>query len=156
MPPKTAKTHEWKQSGFTSFWRYIDNTRNYPGWHFVLDEFARSSLLSLLSAFVKDSQKLHRTISNTRPTEQALRLPNNQSGRARFFVPTGVRLEHDPTDPQMWSIKLQQDTLVWILGRDYVNELIAALRNQDDVFDCSFGGEPSVWFWGVLNTRQQP
>lgn len=152
MPQGKAKTHRWRQKGSTYVWRYVDNSRNFPGWHVVLDGFARDSLSELLSAFIEDSQSLHRTISVTRPTERALVIPNNRGGHARYLAPSKIRLEFDPNDPQSWLLESQQDTLVWKIGRKGVEEFAAALNDPQEYFDRSFGGEPGVWLWGILET----
>src|SRR5512133_1596062 len=80
MPDSTVS--KWKQSGLVYLWRYLENTRNYPGWHLKTDEAGRQSLLGLLQKMHAAKYSSRATVHLSAPTMRQLSVPNNRHGQA--------------------------------------------------------------------------
>ena len=141
----------WQQRGQIYLWEYTENTRNFPGWHLVVDSTASDSLASLV-AFLNDAQEpIHRTIQISRPTRNVLCIPNNKDGLARFSVPAKLVIYFDPTSENLWALECVGDVAEWRLGANSVTELGSALADPNDYFDRKFGKDKPLWFWGLVN-----
>jgi hypothetical protein len=56
MPDPTVA--RWKQQGRVYLWRYKENRKNYPGWHFTADAVACNALLELFELmFVRSTSR---------------------------------------------------------------------------------------------------
>lgn len=138
----------WKQAGRLFFWRFTENTRNYPGWHFMVDHAASASMAALLRSMAKSESVCSRTVVVSLPTTEVLRVPNNRNSPC--VAPERLRIELDLSDAKAWSLVEDGAVVHWQLG-------VGSMRNAADVFadpvkhfDSSFGGEPALWSWGIL------
>jgi hypothetical protein len=151
MPKHFASTaHRWKQRGDIYLWRYLDNARNYPSLNLSVDPLAHESLLALFRAFVQERLNCKRTLTITTPTPRVLRVPNNRGGAARISSPTSVRLSYDSDLDAVWTMDEAADPLAWQLGAQGSAEVLSVLEEPDRHFDSSFGGDPVIWWWGVI------
>ncbi len=146
----TQALNEWKQTGTIFLWSYRENTRNFPGWHWAFDDPGLRSLIDLLGRLLAGpaDAPLARTVRITPPTERVLSVPNNRSSRVRS--PDRLRIVALPTADD-WILAEEDAHLVLSLGRDRLRELIAWLQAEDQAFDTSFGADPQVWFWGIVD-----
>jgi len=137
----------WKQSGQVFFWRYLENVRNYPGWHLVVDAAGRQSLVDLFEAMVVEHAPTTRTIHVTTPTTAVLSIPANR--RSGVHHPEKIRLTFDPRDKEAWSLAEQASEAALVFGDSAATVLLGGLREPVRVFDTIFLKDPDLWFWGI-------
>jgi len=77
-----SAVESWQQRGSFYFWRYTENERNYPGWHFMVDAAASQSMAALASAFLAEGPHPARVLVLSPPSDVVLSVPNNKDGRA--------------------------------------------------------------------------
>ena len=150
MGYNASTVDKWKQSGTLFFWRFKENERNYPGWHFMLDSFASESMAALLRAMRVSAESCERTIVVTRPTEVVLRVPNNRGGAAAWSAPAKLRLEYSVDNPAAWSLGAENSVVRWQLGAEHISIVAEAFADPIKFFDSSIGSDPVVWSWGLL------
>jgi hypothetical protein len=147
----------WKQSGRLFFWRFTENVRNYPGWHFMVDSTASTSVAGLLHAMSKSETSCTRIVQVSHPTTEVLRVANNRS--AGCVAPTKLRIELDANDADAWSLDDDGVALHWRLGARTAAVAADAFANPVDYFDSAIGAKPALWSWGLLkpaSTRKSP
>ena len=83
----------WKQAGRLFFWRFTENTRNFPGWHFMVDRGASTSIATLLRSMAQSASICSRTIVVSLPTAEVLSIPNNRNSQC--VAPERLRVELD-------------------------------------------------------------
>jgi len=149
-------THTWKPQGAVFLWRYLENTRNYPGWHLTADSTGVRSILALLDLLASSSVRLYRTIPVTRPTIRELSAPNNKQGTAKTAVPAKWRFDFDPTTPGRWTFPQNLEPACLSFGPEYVPALVAGLTGiENGSGDYSIGPKTKecpdlsahLWFW---------
>src|SRR3712207_2285031 len=86
--------NRWRQEGRLYFWRYTENTRNYPGWHLTADDLCCRSLADLIERMLSARGRPRKPLAVTPPTREVLRVPNNRGGEARWKAPAGLLLEY--------------------------------------------------------------
>jgi hypothetical protein len=138
----------WKQSGRLFVWRFTDNVRNFPGWHYMLDSTGSKSIAGLLHAMSKSATSCIRVVQVSQPTTEVLRVPSNRG--AACLAPTKLRIELDSTDPSAWSLDDDGVALHWRLGSDTAAVAADAFENPSKFFDSSIGAGPPLWCWGLL------
>ncbi|MGB5690396.1 MAG: hypothetical protein WBM45_14090, partial [Woeseiaceae bacterium] len=132
-------------------WQYTENTRNFPGWHLVVDSAASDSLAALVASLNETQEPIHRTLQISQPTQEVLRIPNNKGGQARYSAPDKSVIYFDPTNEQLWALECVDDVAEWRLGANSMTELGLALAKPNDYFDRRFGKDKPLWFWGQVN-----
>jgi hypothetical protein len=142
---------KWQQRGRIYLWQYTENTRNFPGWHLVVDSSARDSLVALVVSLNEAQDPVHRTLEINRPTHNVLCIPNNKDGLARFSAPTKLVIHFDPTSEDLWALDCVDDAAEWRLGANSMTELGAALADPNEFFDRTFGRDKQLWFWGLAD-----
>ena len=140
----------WRQSGRISLWRYIENERNYPGWHFNADIAGCQSFEELLNALATDGSG-SRTISLTSPTVRELQVPNNRGGRAKWMAPAKFRVILSQSSSE-WYFPSALDTATLSVGTDWLGPLREGLSGiPKGQGDYSIGGSEDenlqLWFW---------
>lgn len=146
-PPDLRLAHRWRQTGRISLWRYLENERNYPGWHLNADAAGCRSLLMLLDALATDGDG-SRVIAITAPTRAELAVPNNRRGRAAWVAPEKLRLTFSTTDDR-WSFPADLAPAALDIGAAW----LAALRDGIDGIPkgrgdhCIGRGDLRLWFW---------
>ncbi len=141
----------WQQRGKIYLWQYTENTRNFPGWHLVVDSTASDSLAALVASLSEAQEPIHRTLQISRPTQNVLRIPNNKDGLARFSAPEKLVIYFDPTSEGLWAFEWVDDVAEWRLGANSITELGSALANPNEFFDRMFGKDKPLWFWGLAS-----
>ncbi|MGS1079888.1 hypothetical protein [Pseudoxanthomonas beigongshangi] len=143
-------THTWRQSGRISLWRYTENERNYPGWHFNADAAGCHSLVALLDALSRDGEGT-RTVSISAPTNDQLRVPNNKSGLAAWQAPDKLKviLSARPDD---WSFPPAIEPAVVTLGTSWLAPLSEGIQGiAKGRGDHAIGSKDHhLWFWWCL------
>ncbi len=116
----------------------------------MVESLCQSSLASLASGMIQGNKTIHRTLKVELPTANALRVPNNEYGKARWVSPSRLRLVFNSESSEAWSISFERDLAVWEVGSVYMKSLSEALADPIAYFDVSFGGDPQLWFWGIV------
>lgn len=127
-------------------WRYLDNTRNYPGYHLSADAAGCREIRQRLSR-IRGSAVL----SLTAPDAGVLSVPNNQGGCARYLAGRMLQVQT--------SISLSPDTFRWeeqdtkfflTCSREKIAQLLAGVADiEKGAGDYSIRGESgqALWFW---------
>ena len=100
------QSHTWKQSGPVALWRFIENQRNFPGWHLTANAGGCASLIALLDAFAIDNAPSSRVLAIVQPTLAELSVPNNRS--SGITVPGKLRLVF-AEESNAWSFPAATD-----------------------------------------------
>ncbi len=141
-----AKSYRWRQRGTMSMWRYLENTRNYPGWHFSADDAGCASMLALLDVLFLDPAGTTRTLQLTAPSEEVLSVPNNRG--ASVEGPVSLRVSH-AVDPEALSWSQEGDRLVLEIGQQRAPMLRKGIADVAAGYgDYSIATIPlPLWFW---------
>ena len=138
----------WKQAGRLFFWRFTENTRNFPGWHFMVDRAASTSIAALLRSMAQSASPCSRTVVVSLPTAEVLSIPNNRNSQC--VAPERLRVELAPSGAKAWALIEDGAVVHWQLDAD-------SMRNAADVFadpakylDSTIGREPVLRSWGML------
>lgn len=143
------EVNKWKQRGEVYFWRYIENTRNYPGWHLAIDRHGSASFMELIVAFLSCNHMCMRTLSLRLPDSTVLSVPNNI--RSRIYSKDKLRLHWDPHRESQWSIEEHENVISIQVGKEMLFRVQHALENPRDAFDTIIASDPTLWFWGIIN-----
>ena len=65
-------------------WKYLDNSKNYPGWNFTIDEKASNSLFDLFTLMKQCEWSSKKEIKTSIPTENQIKIPNNKNGSSKW------------------------------------------------------------------------
>jgi hypothetical protein len=146
---KRFRSHEWRQGGRVSLWRYASPNRNYDGWHLTADAQARASLMALIDAMLVDGPGATRSICITPPTKAMLDVPNCPI--RKVIVPENLRLSI-VTDPNEWVFPEVSEHARLSVGVDWLPLLHDGLRDiGQGLGDYSIGrtdrGSLPLWFW---------
>jgi len=128
------------------FWRFLENTENYPGWNLAATTAGTVALLRLVERLAT-GQTTAEVIDCADPTPEVLAIPNN--GRAA--VSAARRLCIACVDLHESARLAEQDgTVTLSVSSEQVKQLISALERPDSAFDTGILDHPAVWYWGVV------
>jgi hypothetical protein len=144
----------WKQAGRLFFWRFTENNRNFPGWHFMVDQAASASIAALLRSMAKSESACSRTVVVSLPTAEVLSVPNNR--RSPCVAPERLRIELATTDAKSWLLTEDGAVVHWLLGADRLIEVADVFADPGKYFDSSIGDTPALWSWGLLAQSSPP
>jgi hypothetical protein len=145
----------WKQRGSLYLWRYLDNVRNYPGWHFAATAEGYVSLSSLLKVFSATSTCSYRTLVVTPPTPTILKVPNNRC--ARWTAPKKWRISFMPELQwsNAWEFSVDNEIVHLSLGSLALPCLVSAVEDGahgegDFSINPSGARGSELWIWWLL------
>lgn len=127
-------------------WRYSENRRNFPGWHFTANADGCASFIALLDAFAVDADG-SRTLDVTAPTQAVLAVPNNRS--AALVVPAKLRLMLSASS-SYWSFPESTDPAELAVGVEWLPILrraIAGIPQGQGDYSIGPAGSGSLWLW---------
>ncbi len=151
--PNVAK---WKPAGITSVWRYLDNARNFPGWHLTADAESCAALQQLFEQMLLAKYSVKTSLLTCPPTQELLCVPNNQGGKARWESVEKLHLKFDPAkQDNHWIVNPASDGLHIEIGRGKLESLRDGVRDiTRGKGDYSIGPEDDsqydeqcLWFW---------
>ena len=143
----TSATNSWKQIGSVFAWRYLENTRNFPGWHLAFDPAGLNSLEELLRRMVDSETGTLRSVCVAPPTSMVLRIASNR----RAAVVAAQRMRVVKVEPSLaWSIATTESEIVISAGADQLSAFADWLRTDRKSFDTTFGKNPPIWYWGTV------
>jgi hypothetical protein len=143
----------WKQAGRLFFWRFVENTRNFPGWHFMVDRAASASITALLRSMAQSGSPCSRTVVVSLPTAEVLSIPNNRGSQC--VAPERLRIELDQSDANAWALVEDGAVVNWQMGAASLRNAAAVFADPVKYFDSAIGKEPVLWCWGML-TQSPP
>ena len=149
----------WKQAGRLFFWRFTENTRDFPGWHFMVDPAAGKSIAALLRSMAQSTSACSRTVVVSLPTTEVLSVPNNRNSQC--VAPERLRIEFAPSGVKSWAFAEDGAVVHWQLGADGLRAAAEVFANPAKYFDSTIGEETVLWSWGLLpqkpprNSRQR-
>jgi hypothetical protein len=143
----------WKQAGRLFFWRFTENTRNFPGWHFMVDRAASTSIAALLRSMAQSESLCSRTIVVSLPTPEVLSIPNNRNSQC--VAPERLRIELDLSGGDAWALVEDGAVVHWRLGAESLRRVADVFADPAKYFGSTVGQEPVLWSWGVL-TQSPP
>jgi hypothetical protein len=138
----------WKQAGRLFFWRFTENTRNYPGWHFMVDRAASTSIAALLRSMAQSESPCSRTVVVSLPTTDVLGVSNNR--QSPCVAPERLRIELAISDAKSWLLTEDGAVVHWHLGADSLRMVADVFADPMKYFDSTIGEEPVLWSWGML------
>ena len=138
----------WKQAGRLFFWRFTENTRNYPGWHFMVDRAASTSIAALLRSMAQSESPCSRTVVVSLPTTDVLSVPNNR--QSPCVAPERLRIELAISEAKSWLLTEDGAVVHWHLGADSLRMVADVFADPMKYFDSTIGEEPVLWSWGML------
>jgi hypothetical protein len=138
----------WKQAGRFFLWRFTENTRNFPGWHFMVNAAASRSISTLLRSMAQSETVCSRTIVVSLPTAEVLSIPNNRNSQC--VAPERVRVELDLAVGDAWALVEDGAVAHWRLGAQSMRGVADVFADPDKYLDSTFGHDPVLWSWGVL------
>lgn len=141
------QSHTWKQSGPVALWRFIENQRNFPGWHLTANAGGCASLIALLDAFAIDNAPSSRVLAIVQPTLAELRVPNNRS--SGITVPGKLRLVF-AEESNAWSFPAATDTAELTFGSQWLaplKEAVAGIPLGKGDFSIGLRSGERLWFW---------
>ena len=116
MPDETVE--QWKQNGSLYLWRYLENTRNFPGWHLSADDLFCQSFADLTEKMLASRWSSQKTLLATPPDSKVLRVPNNRGGEARFKLAESLLLKYpkDKVDADYFSLEDAEGNIILSVG----------------------------------------
>ena len=123
MPDETVE--QWKQNGALYLWRYLENTRNYPGWHLSADDLCCKSFVDLTEKMLTARWSSQKTFSVTPPDSKVLRVPNNRGGKARWKSAESLLLKYpkNKVDAAYFSLEEVEGNVIISVGTQQLRML---------------------------------
>ena len=87
FPEQTSmkeQINKLKINGNIYFWKYLENSRNYPGWNFTVNKIGGENLLELIRLMRTCEWSSKKSIQITEPSQKQLKVPNNSNGKAKW------------------------------------------------------------------------
>jgi hypothetical protein len=141
--------NRWKQAGRLFFWRFTENARNFPGWHFMVDRAASTSIAALLRSMAQNTYPCSRSLVVSLPTAEVLSIPNNRNSQC--VAPETLRIELDLSSADAWALVEDGAVVHWRLGAESLRSMADVFADPARYFDSTVGREPVLWSWGVLD-----
>jgi hypothetical protein len=142
---------KWKHRGKSYLWRYKENTKNYPGWHFSADEISCSAFIDLFNLMDVATYSGNCKISITPPNDALLSIPNNLNGNARYETAKQLVIKYDPLKQVLWNITHNDSTVFIDIGKKYLLEFRKGIEDikqgQGDYSIGPIADENRLWFW---------
>ena len=138
----------WKQAGRLFFWRFTENTRNCPGWHFMVDQAASASIAGLLRSMAKSESPCARAVVVSLPTAEVLGVPNNRYSPC--VAPERLRIEMITTEAKSWRLTEDGAVVHWQLSAKSLCDVADVFADPAKYFDSTIGENPALWSWGLL------
>lgn len=143
-----SSVDSWKQAGRLFFWRFTENNRNFPGWHFMVDRDASTSIAALLRSMSQSQSACSRSVVVSLPTAEVLSIPNNRNSPC--VAPERLRLELDQTTSDAWELVEEGAVVHWRLGANTLRHMADVFADPAMYFDSTVGRDPVLWCWGLL------
>ena len=133
-------------------WKYLENSRNYPGWNFTVDKTGSRSLLELLDLMKRCEWSSRKEIQISNPTENQIKVPNNQKGNAKWKTVSKLILSSKKVaEKELWKV-IENETEIEIqFGENKLIEFEKAIsgipKGIGDFAISSDSEEDIVYLW---------
>ena len=133
-------------------WKYIENSRNYPGWNFTVDKTGSNSLLELLDLMKRCEWSSRKEMQISTPTENQIRVPNNQNGNAKWKTVSKLILSSKKvTEKELWKVLERENEIEIQFGENKLIEFEKAIsgipKGIGDFSISSNQDEDILFFW---------
>lgn len=149
MPDKAVE--RWKQKGSLYFWRYLENTRNYPGWHLSAGNLFCQSFADLAEKMFLARWSSQKAFLITPPDIKVLRVANNRDGEARWESAQSLLLKYQKENvtTDYFLLEENKNKVVLSVGSQYLQLLQECICGiSQGKHDYSIGNDNSqIWFW---------
>lgn len=127
-------------------WRYLDNTRNYPGYHLSADMDGCRLLREKLAQIPGKAR-----IPLDEPDKAVLSVPNNKGGVARLVAGVTLRIESNPELPEGYFAFVEKGQIIVLTCS--IQMMAGILRGVGDMeqgkgdYAIRGDGDCRLWFW---------
>ena len=125
-------------------WRYLDNVRNYPGYHLSADVEGCREIRARLGR-MDDSI----SIALDPPTARVLAVPNNRKGQARQIAARKLRIQTGPS-PETFHWTEEKTEFVLTCSQKRIGDLLKGIADiERGAGDYCIGDkrDQRLWFW---------
>ena len=138
---------KYKVAGRIACWKFIDNSKNYPGWNICFDSAGRSAVITLLEKMDNSEWPSKKSIRTMTPLE----LNQNWIKKVGDFTATQsivISNRKEPSD--LWTLDESNSELTISIGSNTLNELKVSLKKE--IFDEAMAGNNEdapnlLYFW---------
>lgn len=141
---------KWEQKGHLYLWYYVDNARNYPGWNLTADKDFSNRFVDLIQRMLDAKYNCQKSLEVTLPTDEILKIPNNQGGYAKCKSPKKFILKHqkDKISGDNFSFEESENKITISANSQNLELLKECFQNIRREIDYSIEiGNTSLWFW---------
>lgn len=141
----------WKQNGSLYLWRYLENTRNYPGWHLSANNLFCESFTDLFKKMLSAKWSSQKLLLITPPNEKILRVPNNHGGKARWYSAKSLLLNYpkNKVDDDYFSLEEIEGKITIYVGTrklELLNDCISNISKGKGDYSIE-SDDSQLWFW---------
>lgn len=116
------KIEKLKLSGNIALWRYFQNAKNYPGWHFTADKSGRAFLLELFDLMSNSEWPSQKKINTTSP-DKLIKVPNSQTQNDTWQESQYLLLRYKLSENvSLWSIMPESQGVIIEFGESKLRE----------------------------------
>lgn len=144
-----------KIKGKIYIWKYLENSRNYPGWNITTDKIGGENLLELIDLMKICNWSSKKSIKTIEPSNNQLNVPNNRNGRAEWKSAQNLTLNlNKEIEPDFWEVIDKENDIEILLGKNSLLKFENSIRrilNNDGDFAISDNEEENIlYFWWNL------
>jgi hypothetical protein len=135
---------KFKFEGKVACWKFIENSKNYPGWNICFDDAGRASLLELLEKINKSEWPSKKQFKLCHPLDLNQGWIENVG---EYQVAEDVILSHRKSSLE-WALKSDKSKLKITFGIHKLKELKEGFEKE--IFDEAVPGENDsdiLYFW---------
>ena len=144
-----------KVKGKIYIWKYLENSRNYPGWNITTDKIGGESLLELIDLMKTCKWSSKKTFQTIEPNKNQLNVSNNRNGKAEWKSAQNLTLNlKKEIEPDFWEVIDKGNDIEILLGNNSLlkleNSIKRILNNEGDFAISSNDDENILYFWWNL------
>lgn len=145
---------KWKQKGDLYLWRYLENSRNFPGWHLTANDICCFALNELFETMLAAHWSSEKTLTLSEPTKEVLSVPNNRGGAARFKYANLLIIKHlkEEVANNYFALEAENKQVRFSVGSDKLKLLkncIYRITKREGDYAINVN-ETRLWFWWLL------
>jgi len=143
---------KYKVEGKVFIWKFLENTRNYPGWNLTMDTKCAESLEKLFNLMEESEYPSKKTLEIFSPTQKQLIVPNDRGGHASWKTKEQLILNFNKFGYEnLWKLIESKNILELSFGKNKIYELKNAItgitKGEGDYGICDDSGENILYFW---------
>ena len=139
-------------NGNIYIWKYLENSRNYPGWNFTADKKACNCLLELFRLMQLCEWSSKKEIQTSKPTINQFKIPNNQNREAKSKTSKKLILNFKKNEEQnFWKLIENENDIEIQFGEkkitDFENAVNEILKGNGDFAIANETEDNILYFW---------